>query len=142
MNLNIDPKYNRYSISIILYLLHSNKDYSKLWIEKYPETETAALNFFENTECGCKPTIVSQYSQDRFNADVMTVSFINDNPDCIDLEKFCEKNGSKDVVGHVFSVPLGEGHYKDFIATVREKRFIFNYFNTTIINDRILITFF
>lgn len=142
MNLDIDPKYNTYSVSIVLFLLNNNESYNKLWKEKYPDTETAASNFFNDPNCGCKPVLLSQYRKDKFNADIMTVSFINENPDCINFEEFYEKYASRDIAGHIFSIPEGEGNYKDFIATLQEKRYIFKFFNTIKIDGRILFTFF
>ena len=142
MNFNIDKKYNKYSLSIILYLIHNNEKYNKLWIKCYPQTETAATNFFKDQNCGCKPVLVSEYKNDRFCADMMTVNFINENEDCIDLDSFCENEAERDIAGHIFSIPEGEGHYKDFIATLQEKRFKFKFFNSIKIDGRILITFF
>ena len=92
----------------------------------------AASNFFNDPNCGCKPVLLSQYRKDKFNADIMTVSFINENPDCINFEEFYEKYASRDIAGHIFSIPEGEGNYKDFIATLQEKRYIFKFFNTII----------
>jgi|TARA_B110000305_G_C19321138_1_gene579007 hypothetical protein len=142
MNLEIDPRYSTYSLSIILHLIHNNEDYKNEWIKKYPKTESFATNFFNNENCGCRPKLVSQYKKDRFHADVMTVNFINSNEDVIDFDKFCEENGGQDLTGHVFAIPASEGHYQDFLAAIQQKNATFSHFNTIQINEKILLTFF
>ena len=142
MNLEIDPRYSTYSISIVLHLLHNNEEYSKLWISKYPQTESQASNFFKNENCGCRPVLLSTYKKHRFQIDVFTVDFINSNKKSIDLEKFFEENGGQDLAGHVFAIPEGEGHYKDFLAAIQQKKGRFSYFNTMQIDGKILVTFF
>lgn len=142
MNLEIDPRYSTYSTSIVLHLLHNNEEYSKLWISKFPKTESQASNFFKNENCGCRPVLLSTYKKHRFQIDVFTVDFINSNKKAIDLEKFFEENGGQDLAGHVFAIPEGEGHYKDFLAAIQQKKGRFSYFNTIQIDGKILVTFF
>lgn len=142
MNLDIDPRYNTYSLSIVLHLLHNNLDYNKLWISKYPQTESQASNFFKNSECGCRPVLVRNYKKFRFSIDCMTVDFINQNPSVLDFDNFCKTVGGQDLRGTIFSVENTESAYKDFVATLLEKKSLFSYYNTVSIGDRILITFF
>lgn len=142
MKLEIDSRYSTYSLSIVLHLIHNNEDYKNMWCEKYPDTSSFANNFFKNENCGCRPHLVNTYKKDRFNADLMTVNFINENPDSINLEEFFSSNGGQELQGHVFAIPATEGHYKDFLAAVQQKNGIFSYFTTLSIEDKILITFF
>lgn len=140
--LDIDPKYSTYSLAIVLHLIHNNEEYKNLWCEKYPQTSSFANNFFKDENCGCRPGLVSQYKRDRFNADVMTVNFINTHEGCIDLDKFFNGEGSQDLEGFVFAIPATEGHYKDFLASLQQKNAKFSHFNTIQLNDKIILTFF
>lgn len=142
MNLEIDKRYSTYSLSIILHLLRKSEDYKNLWCEKYPKTEGFANNFFKNENCGCRPHLVTQYKKDRFNADIMTVNFLNENPEVLDLPEFFESTGGQELAGHVFAIPAQEGHYKDFLAALHQKNAIFSHFNTIQLNDKIILTFF
>jgi len=142
MNLEIDPRYSTYSTSIVLHLLHNNEDYNKLWVSKFPQTEPQASNFFKNENCGCRPVLLSTYKKHRFQVDVFTVDFINSNKKAINLKKFFEENGGQDLAGHVFAIPEGEAHYKDFLAAIQQKKGRFSYFNTLQIDGKILVTFF
>ena len=142
MKLDIDSRYSTFSLSIVLYLLHNNEDYNKLWISKYPTTEGQAKNFFKNENCGCRPALVFQYKKDRFPADLFTVNFINENKGSLDFDKFCKEKGGQELKGHVFAIPAEEHHYKDFLASLEQRRGIYDHFSTLKINDKILITFF
>lgn len=142
MNLKVDQRYNTFSIKIVLHLIHNSKQYNDLWVKNYPDTETAASNFFNDSNCGCKPVLLSQYKKDKFNADVMTVNFINENPESINLEEIFKDDTERDLHGHIFSIPEGEGHFKDFISTIQEKRYSFKFFNTTKMDNKIFFTFF
>jgi len=142
MNLKIDKRYSTYSISIVLYLLHNNKSYNDLWVSNYPDTEMQAINYFKDVNCGCRPVLLQKYTKQRFDIDVMTVDFINSNPECLDFNSFCESNGGQDLRGNIFSVQNKESDFKDFMSTLKEKNARFNSFNTLVIEDKILITFF
>ena len=142
MNLEIDQHYSKYSESIVLYLIHNNEGYKDLWVSEYPETKDQANNYFKDVNCGCSPVLLHQYKVSRFHIDVMTVNFINSHPDSIDLKDFYEKNPPRYVAGHVFSIPVGEGHYKEFVSSLQANRFIYNHFTTLVVDDRVLITFF
>lgn len=139
MKTDISIQYSTHSISIVLHLLHNNEDYNKLWIEKFPKTKAQASNFFKNENCGCRPVLLSTYKKNRFHVDLFTVNFINENS--IDLKPIYE-DGGQDLAGHVFAIPEGEAHYKDFLSAIQQKKGRFNYFNTLQIDGKILITFF
>ena len=119
LKLDIDSRYSTYSLSIVLHLIHNNEEFKNLWIEKYPSTESYANNFFKNENCGCRPSLVTMYKRDRFNAD-----------------------GSQNLDGFVFAIPATEGHYKDFLASLQQKNAKFSHFNTLQLNDKIILTFF
>lgn len=142
MNLEIDQRYSTFSLSIVLHLLHTNEDYSKLWVSKYPSTEGPAKNFLKDENCGCRPSLVFQYKKDRFFADIMTVNFLNENPDTLDFDSFCKEKGGQELKGHVFAIPAEEHHYKDFLASLEQRRGIYDHFSTLKMDDKILITFF
>jgi hypothetical protein len=142
MNLDIDKRYSQYSESVVLNLIHTNEEYRDLWISKYEDTEDQANSYFKDINCGCSPVLLANYKKNRFPIDVMTVDFINKNPECIDLDKFISEKAPRYVAGHIFSIPEGEGHYKEFIASIQADKFIFNHFTTLKVDDRILITFF
>lgn len=141
MNLEIDPKYSTYSTSVVLHLLHNNEAYNKLWIEKFPDTKSQASNFFKNENCGCRPVLLSTYKKNRFHVDLFTVDFINKNKKTFKLKEVLDKGG-QDLAGHVFAIPEGEAHYKDFLSAIQQKNGRFNYFNTLQMDGKILITFF
>jgi len=138
----IDHRYSTYSIPIVFYLLHNNEEYKNKWVERFPENENQANNFFKNENCGCRPVLLHTYQKLRFEADSMTVDFINSNPDCIDFDKFCEEVGGQNLRGAIFSVRKRESDFKDFMATLQQKKAEFNAFNTLELEDKILITFF
>lgn len=156
LNLEIDSQYSTFSLSIVLHLIHNNEEYKELWSKKYPNTAPFANNFFKNSNCGCRPNLVNQYKRDRFNADIMTVNFINTHEDPfkkknpkegeedekLDLKGFCDKVGSQELNGFVFAIPASEGHYKDFLASIQQKNAEFSHFNTLQLNDKIILTFF
>lgn len=142
MKLDIDSRYSTFSLSIVLHLLHNNEEYSKLWISKYPNTENQAKNFFKNENCGCRPALVFQYKKDRFSADLLTVNFINENEGSLNFDEFCKEKGGQELKGHVFAIPAEEHHYKDFLASLEQRRGIYDHFSTLKLNDKILITFF
>jgi len=142
MNLEIDKRYSTYSISIVLYLLHNSQNYNDLWVSRYPDTEMQAKNYYKDVNCGCRPVLLQKYTKLRFHIDVMTVNFINQNPECIDFNSFFETYGGQDLSGSTFSVKNKQSDFKDFISTLKEKNSRFNSFNSTIIDDKILITFF
>ena len=142
LKLDIDSRYSTYSLSIVLHLIHNNEEFKNLGVEKYPSTESYANNFFKNENCGCRPSLVTADKRDRFNADIMTVNFINTHKDAIDLDKFFEEDGSQNLDGFVFAIPATEGHYKDFLASLQQKNAKFSHFNTLQLNDKIILTFF
>ena len=142
MNLKIDPKYNTYSTSIIFHLLHNNEDYKNLWIKSYPEISQQAENFFKNENCGCRPVLLQNYKRFKFDIDVLTVNFINENPSSIDIDEFCKTKGSQDLRGTMFSINNNVGSYKDFLAALQQKNASFNNFNAITIDDKIVVTFF
>jgi len=142
MNLTIDPRYNTYAISIVFYLLHNNEDYKNIWIENFPETEHQANNFFKDENCGCRPVLLQKYKKFRFDADVITVKFLNENPEALDFDDFCTNIGGQELRGTMFSVPNTEGDYKDFLASLQQKKAIFSHFNVLQMGEKILITFF
>jgi len=141
MNLEIDQRYSILSLGIFLHLMHNNEKFKNLWLDKYPNTKNYAENFFKNENCGCRPKLIQQYKKDRFNADILIVSFINENKDCIDFNEI-EKKGSRDIRGHVFSIPASEAHYQDFLASIHQKNADYDHFTSTVIKDKILLTFF
>ena len=53
-----------------------------------------------------------------------------------------EKEASPDITGNVFSVPATEAHYQDFLAGLKQKNAMFNYFIPTRIGDKLIISFF
>lgn len=138
----IDKRYSTYSTSIIFHLLHNNEDYNKLWIENYPDTEPQATNFFNNENCGCRPVLLHKYKKFRFDIDLFTVDFLNKNPDVINFDEFCESVGRQDLRGTMFSVKKSESSFKDFFANLQTKNSSFSYFNTLVLEDKILVTFF
>lgn len=142
MEYTIDNRYSTYSTSIIFYLLHNNEDYKNLWVDKFPETENQANNFFKNVNCGCRPVLLNLYKKLRFEVDLLTVNFIKENPTCIDFDKFCKEVGGQNLRGSVFSIPKTESDFKDFMAALQEKKADFNAFNTVEFEDKILISFF
>jgi len=142
MNLSIDQRYNTYSLSIVLHLIHTNSEYNKIWCDKFPDTVSQASNYAKNTDCGCRPVLVKKYRQFRFEADIMTVGFINDNPSCINFDKFCEEVGGQDLHGTVFSVNNTESDFKDFLAILQQKKASFQYFNALPMGEKILVSFF
>jgi hypothetical protein len=141
-NLNIDDRYSTYSISIILYLLHNNEDYNKLWISHFPQTENQASNFFKDENCGCRPVLLQTYKKLRFKADLFTVQFLIDNPSAINFDEFTKEIGGQDLRGSMFSVNKTESDFKDFMSIIQQKKAAFTYFNTVALDDKILITFF
>ena len=141
MNVNISSEYSAFSVGIVLHLIRNNDEYRKMWIEKYPQTEQFVNNFHKNENCGCRPSIIRQYKKDRFNADVMTVDFIN-SIDSFDVDEYVKSNPAQDLDGAVFAIPNTEAHYKDFLAALQQKNARFTYFNTLQIDDKIILTFF
>jgi len=142
MSLSINPKYNTYSISIVFHLLHNNEDYKNLWVSKFPDTEHQADNFFKDENCGCRPVLLQKYKKFRFEADLMTVEFINENPDVIDIDDFCTQVGGQELRGTMFSIPNTESDYKDFLAALQQKNAQFNHFNVLQMGEKIIVTFF
>jgi len=142
MNLEITEKYNNYSTSVFLYLLHNNKEFNSKFIDAYPDLEGPASNFFNDENCGCKPRLVVRYKKSRFQLDLMIVQFINENPDCINLDSFFESEGFKDISGATFAVNNTEADYRDFLATIGSKNIKHNGFSSVPINDKILVSFF
>ena len=141
MNLDIDKRYSLLSMGVFLHLLHNNEKFKDAWIKKYPHTKNQAENFFKNENCGCRPRLIQAYKQTRFEADVFIVSFINENEGCINFDEI-EKKGARDVRGHVFSIPASEVHLQDFLASIHQKNADYDHFITTVIKDKILVTFF
>ena len=139
---DIDPRYSTFSVSIFLHLIHNDEKFKNLWIKGYPKTESFANNFFNNENCGCRPSLISAYRRNRFNADLMIVAYLKENPDVLNFDEFCNGNGGQDLSGHVFAIPQEEAHYKDFLAALQQKNSIYSHFNTIQMNDKILITFF
>lgn len=121
-NLNIDDRYSTYSISIILYLLHNNEDYNKLWISHFPQTENQASNFFKDENCGCRPVLLQTYKKLRFKADLFTVQFLIDNPSAINFDEFTKEIGGQDLRGSMFSVNKTESDFKDFMSIIQQKK--------------------
>ena len=143
MNLEIDKRYSTYSISIVLYLLHNNQNYNDLWVSKYPDTEMQAKNYFKDVNCGCQAcSYCRSIPNSEFDIDVMTVNFINQNPECIDFDSFCETHGGQDLRGNMFSIKNKESDFKNFMSTLKEKNARFDSFNTLTLEDKTLITFF
>jgi len=142
MNLNINPKYNTYSLSIILHLLHHSEDYNDIWVSNYPSISSQLKNFFNDENCGCKSIIVQNYYKFRFEVDLFTVKFLNDNPKVLDLENFCEQLGRQDLRGTIFSIKNSLAEYKEFLSTLHQKRAYFNNFNSIVIDNNIVFSFF
>lgn len=142
MNLEIDKRYSTYSISIVLYLLHNSQNYNDLWVSRYPDTEMQAKNYYKDINCGCQSVLLQKYTKLRFDIDVMTVHFINKNPECIEFDSFCETHGGQDLRGNMFSIKNKESDFKNFMSTLKEKNARFNSFNTLTFEDKTLITFF
>lgn len=142
MNLTIDSKYSTFSISIVFYLLHNNEKYNLLWQENFPDLSNQAKNFFENQNCGCRPPLLQNYLKNRFSVDVFTVNFINENPESIDITSFCEKIGEQNLRGTMFVIENSVSSFKDFMASLQQKRASFSNFNAINIEDKIVVTFF
>jgi len=143
MKLDTHPDYSKYSLSIVLHLIQTNEEYKKLWIKTFPKTEAPANNFSKNENCGCRPSLVAQYKQQRFEADLMTVNFINSDPNIsLKINDFIKNKASRDLAGHVFAIPATEGHYKDFLASIEQQNSTYKYFDTLHIGEKIIITFF
>jgi hypothetical protein len=140
--MKIDPRYNTYATSIIFHLLHNNEEYNKLWIEKYPDIEPQATNYFKDVNCGCAPVLLQKYRKFRFDIDFLTVDFINKNPDSINLDDFCQNLGRQELRGTMFSVNKTEADFKNFVASLHKKNASFTFFNTLELEDKILVTFF
>lgn len=140
MNLEIRSEYNNVAMGLVLHLVRKNEDYRKLWLSKYPETENYVNNFVKNENCGCRPSILKQYKRDKFNADMMTVDFINNCED-FDFDQYLKDNPAQYLEGNVFAIPNTEAHYKDFLAALHQKNAKFNYFNTLQVSDKIILTF-
>lgn len=141
MNLSIDKRYSSLSIGIFLHLAHNNEKFKEEWIQKYPNTKQYAENFFKDENCGCRPKLIQQYKADRFNADIMIVTFINNNEGVIDWKEM-EQKGERDVAGHVFSIPATEAHYQDFLASLHQKNAQYDHFTAVVIKDKMILTFF
>ena len=142
MNLEVDKKYSTFSTSIIFHLLHNCEDYKNLWLDKYPDLSNQINNYFKNVNCGCRPVLLQHYKRLRFDIDVFTVNFINQNPEVIDLDEFCKKTGSQDLRGTMFSIDNDLSSYKDFMASLQQKNASFSSFNAFIVDDKIIVTFF
>lgn len=142
MNSKIDPRYSTFSVSIIFHLLHNNEEYKNIWVENYPHISNQAENFFKNENCGCRPVLLQNYRKFRFDIDLLTVNFLNDNPDVLDFDEFCNSVGSQDIRGAAFSVNNNQNDFKDFLATIQQKNYSFNYFSTQTFDDKILVSFF
>ena len=141
MNLDTDPRYSTYSISIIYYLLHHNETYNNEWKLHYPENQEQLKNFFKNVDCGCWPVLLQTYRRNRFQIDLMTVNFINSIND-FDVTEFINSQGRQDLRGTMFSIKDNISEYKDFLANVQAKNADFDYFNTLRVEDKIIINFF
>jgi len=140
-DLYIDKRYNRYSLFIILHLIHNHEEFKNIWINKFVDQETYANNYFKDENCGCKPRIVSCYKQERFAADYIAVKFINENPNSVNFDDVEEK-ASPDITGNAFSMPATESHYQDFLASLQQKNAMFNHFVPLQIGDKLIVTFF
>ena len=141
MNLSIDKRYSSISLGVFLHLMHNNEKFKDLWIKTYPQQEPFANNFFKDENCGCRPRLIAKYKAERFHADLLIVNFINENEGCIDLKEMDSK-ADRDVTGHVFSIPATESHYQDFLASLHQKNAHYRHFTTTLIKDKLIITFF
>ena len=139
--LYIDKRYNKYSLHVLLHLIHNNEDFKNQWVERFPDQDSFANNFFKDVNCGCKPRIVSRYREDRFAADCLVVDFVEKNPKSIDFDKV-EEEASPDVIGHAFAMPATEAHYQDFLASLQEKNAMFNHFVPVTLGDKLIVTFF
>ena len=141
MNLSIDSRYSLLSLGIFLHLMHNDETFKNAWVEKYPESEDYANNFFKNENCGCRPRLIQTYKRNRFDADLFIVNYINENEGCVDFNEL-EQKAERDVTGHVFSIPAAEGHYQDFLASLHQKNAYYSHFNTMVLGDKIILTFF
>lgn len=142
MDYNIDTKYSVYSASIIFHLLRSSKAYNDLFVKHHPDLAGPLTNFYSNEDCGCRANIYKRYKKLRFQIDLMTVKFINENPECIDIKSFCDSIGELNLKGTMFSIPNTESDLKDFLSKMNIKNASYSGFNTIVIDDRILITFY
>ena len=142
MKYEIDLQYNQYSEAIILHLIRSSEEYLNLFISQHPDLEPQLSNFHENENCGCRPVILMRYKKVRFQIDLMTVKFINDNPDVINLTDFCSNLGHRNLAGSIFSIPDTEADFKDFLSGIKAKGDTYNGLNTLHLDNRILVTFF
>lgn len=142
MDTKIDSRYNTFSTSIIFHLLHNNEKYKNLWVENYPLVKNQANNYFDNENCGCRPVLLQNYRKFRFDVDLMTVNFILKNPDVLNFDEFCTSIGNQEIRGTVFSVNNNPNDFKDFLSTIQQKNYSFNYFNTQTFDDKIIISFF
>jgi hypothetical protein len=140
MNLKIKSEYNNVATGLVLHLIRNNEEYRKMWLEQYPATENFVNNYVKNENCGCRPSILKQYKRDKFNADMMTVNFINTSDD-FDFENYLKESPAQHLEGSVFAIPNTEAHYKDFLAALQQKNAQFNSFNTIQIKDKIILTF-
>tara|TARA_R110000765_G_C18855638_1_gene599460 strand:+ start:703 stop:1131 length:429 start_codon:yes stop_codon:yes gene_type:complete len=140
-DLYIDKRYNRYSLFVVLHLIHNHEEFKNIWIDKFVDQETYANNYFKDENCGCKPKIVSCYKQERFAADCIAVKFINENPDSVNFDNV-ESDASPDITGNAFSMPATEAHYQDFLASLQQKNAMFNHFVPVTIGDKLIVTFF
>jgi hypothetical protein len=140
-DLYIDKRYNRYSLYVILYLIHNNENFKNKWVEKFPDQDSYANSYHKDENCGCKPRIVTRYKEDRFSADCLTAEFINQNEGCIDFDEVEEK-ASPDITGHAFAISATEAHYQDFLASLQQKNAMFNNFVPVTLGDKLIVTFF
>lgn len=142
MNLNIDERYSTYSKSIVFYLLHNDEKYSELWKSKYPQFENQLNNFFKDVNCGCRPPLLQHYNKHRFEVDVLTVNYINENKPEFNFDNFCSEYGGQDLRGAMFAIPATKSDYKDFLSSLQVKKANFSNFNSLKLGEEILITFF
>ncbi len=141
MNLSISKEYSSLSLGIFLHLMHNNEKFNKLWIKTYPDQKPFADNFFKDENCGCRPRLIHKYKRERFHADLLIVNFINENEGCVDMKEMTTK-ADRDITGHVFSIPVSESHFQDFLASLHQKNAFYNHFTTTTIKDKLVLTFF
>ena len=139
--LYIDKRYNKHSLYVILHLIHNSEEFKNQWVDRFSDQSSYANNYHKDVNCGCKPRIVSKYKEERFAADCLAVSFIEENPDVVDFEKV-EEDSSPDIVGHAFAMPATEAHYQDFLASLQEKNAMFNHFVPVQLGDKLIVTFF
>ena len=139
--MSINEIQNNYGVQLVLELIQKSSAFYEAYIKEYPNNTANALSYSKNPNCSCRNKLTKHYNENKTTVDSFVNSFLDKNPNEVNLQDFVSRHQTKPVSGRIVRIDKTDQAYGELVNQIHREQWSFRHMSIAIEDDKYVFFF-